>query len=57
MHHSPLGKDDGFILGASSEQQIDRSLSATEKGPLPENLAQAWEGMWTESKSSLFVKL
>jgi aflatoxin B1 aldehyde reductase len=50
MHHSPLGQDDGFILGASSEQQIERSLSACEKGPLPDSLQKAWEGLWTELK-------
>ena len=27
-HHSPLGAQDGFILSASSEAQIERSLSA-----------------------------
>ena len=48
MHHSPLREEDGFILGASTEQQIDRSLSACEKGPLPESLVNAWEEMWRE---------
>ncbi|KAJ9608238.1 hypothetical protein H2200_007226 [Cladophialophora chaetospira] len=48
MHHSPLGEEDGFILGASTEQQIDRSLSACEKGPLERKLADAWEEMWSE---------
>ena len=49
-HHSPLIGEDGVILGASTEQQIDRSLCACEKGPLPESLAKAWEDMWTEVK-------
>ena len=48
MHHSPLGEQDGFILGASTEGQIDRSLSACEKGPLDGKLVDAWEGMWKE---------
>lgn len=52
MHHSPLGKEDGVILGASTEQQIDRSLSACEKGPLSESLVKAWEDMWSEIKKN-----
>lgn len=48
MHHSPLGEDDGFILGASTTQQIDKSLTACEKGPLPEQLVTGFETLWTE---------
>lgn len=28
MRHSPLGKEDGFILGASSKEQVESSLEA-----------------------------
>lgn len=52
VHHSPLGEGDGVILGASTEQQIDRSLSACEKGPLPESLRNAWEDMWSEIRKN-----
>ena len=52
MHHSPLGKEDAFIIGASTEQQIDHSLTACEMGPLPDSLAGAWEEMWEEIKKS-----
>lgn len=50
MHHSPLQSNDAFILGASTKEQIEASLSACEKGPLPENLADGFETMWEEIK-------
>lgn len=43
MHHSALGADDAIIVGASNESQIDKSLSACEKGPLPEALAKSFQ--------------
>ena len=45
MHHSVLNNEDGFILGASSNEQLDASLGACEKGPLSEELAKAWEDL------------
>ena len=47
MHHSVLNEGDGVILGASSDAQIDASLSACEKGPLSETLQKAWEDLWS----------
>ena len=50
MHHSPLGKEDGVILGASSAEQVDKTLSACEKGALPEKVLQAIEELKTTAK-------
>jgi aflatoxin B1 aldehyde reductase len=46
MHHSPLSAEDGVIIGASTEAQIDQSLSACEQAPLPEKVQDAWEELW-----------
>ncbi|KAL3417544.1 aldehyde reductase [Phlyctema vagabunda] len=46
MHHSPLTETDGIILGASSTAQVDASLAATKKGPLPSEVAKGFEDMW-----------
>lgn len=50
MHHSPLVEDDGVILGASSTKQIEESLKACEKGPLPSGLVKAFEDLWAAIK-------
>jgi aflatoxin B1 aldehyde reductase len=50
LHHSPLAENDGVILGASSLQQVDSSLTACEKGPLSDGLAQAFEDLWAAVK-------
>lgn len=52
LHHSPLAANDGMILGASSAQQVDSSLSACEKGPLSDGLAQAFEDIWAAVKTN-----
>lgn len=49
-HHSSLGYEDGFILGASTINQIEASLSATEKGPLPDDVVKEFEEMWDAVK-------
>lgn len=46
MHHSELGSKDGFILGASSKEQADGTLTACEKGPLPQAVADGWHEVW-----------
>jgi aflatoxin B1 aldehyde reductase len=43
MHHSPLGKEDAVILGASDDSQIEKSLSACKLGPLSQALLVAIE--------------
>jgi aflatoxin B1 aldehyde reductase len=50
MHHSPLGED-AVILGTSSKEQIERSLSVCKKGPPPESLVAAWEEMYESAKA------
>lgn len=49
-HHSPLQDEDGFILGASRTEQIEASLTACEKGPLPDGIAKEFEDMWVAIK-------
>ena len=46
MHHSVLGEGDGVIVGASKESQLEGSLSAAEKGPLSQELQDAWEELY-----------
>lgn len=46
MHHSSLGKEDGVILGASSEEQMEENLRGCEGGPLPVIMVEAFEEMW-----------
>lgn len=45
-YHSALGENDGVLLGASSNEQIEENLKAIEKGPLPQSLVAAYEDMW-----------
>ena len=45
-YHSALSEDDGVLLGASSNEQIEENLKAIEKGPLPQSLVAAYEDMW-----------
>ncbi|TVY39236.1 Oxidoreductase [Lachnellula occidentalis] len=46
LHHSPLGEEDGVILGASNTGQINASLTACGKGPLDEGLVKVFEDLW-----------
>jgi aflatoxin B1 aldehyde reductase len=52
MHHSPLGEEDGFILGASSTEQIEASLKACEKPPLPEEVVAGWDQLWEAAREN-----
>ena len=52
MHHSALEAEDAVILGASSSKQIDTSLSACEKGPLPQEVLREFEDMWETTKAN-----
>ena len=45
-HHSALEHNDAFIIGASKPEQLDKSLSFTEQGPLDESLVTAYENLW-----------
>jgi len=53
MHHSVLGERDGVVLGASTTEQIEESLSACEKGKLPEEVVRAWERLWEDVKEDV----
>jgi aryl-alcohol dehydrogenase-like predicted oxidoreductase len=45
QHHTPV---DCIILGASTEQQLDQNLAAWEKGPLPQDVLDACDGVWNQ---------
>lgn len=47
MHHAPLQKDDGVILGGSAEQ-VEENLKACEKGLLPEGIQNSFRDMWVQ---------
>ncbi|KAF1344874.1 NADP-dependent oxidoreductase domain-containing protein [Delphinella strobiligena] len=49
-HHSELEEGDGFILRASRVEQIEKSLEACEKEPLPGDIAEEFESMWNAIK-------
>lgn len=51
MHHSPLTDEDGVILGASRTEQIEASLKACEKPPLPEDVVKGWEDLWNMAEA------
>lgn len=44
--HSALNEQDGLILGAANIEQLDANCVAIEKGPLPEQVVQAFENAW-----------
>lgn len=50
MHHTPLTENDGIILGASTSGQVDKSLTACEKGPLPQNVVDSFDELWNVAK-------
>lgn len=52
MHHSILQKEDGVILGASDEKQVDETLKACEMGPLPEPVVSAFNSLWEKNKDT-----
>jgi aflatoxin B1 aldehyde reductase len=52
MHHSILEAEDGVILGASDEKQVDETLKACEMGPLPELVVRAFNDLWEKNKDS-----
>ena len=52
MHHSILKEEDGVILGASDEKQVDETLKACELGPLPEPVVDAFNNLWELNKDT-----
>ncbi|KAL7974652.1 Aldo/keto reductase [Trichoderma sp. SZMC 28014] len=51
-HHSALRSDhgDAFIIGASSPEQLDETLSGIEKGPLSETACSSIQEIWEKVK-------
>lgn len=47
VHNSPLRAGDGVIIGARNVEQLKESVGGIKKGPLPEDLAKAMEGVWS----------
>lgn len=51
-HHSQMSRENGdaIIVGASSARQLEESLNALEKGPLPDEIVEAMEKGWSKVK-------
>jgi aflatoxin B1 aldehyde reductase len=51
-NHSLLKKEfgDAIIIGASSAKQLEENLANLEKGPLPEEVLQAFDEGWAKVK-------
>ena len=53
QHHSQLKKDlgDAIIVGASSTKHLEENLADLEKGPLPDDVVEAVEDAWRQTKA------
>ncbi|EIN06754.1 aldehyde reductase [Punctularia strigosozonata HHB-11173 SS5] len=51
-HHSDLRPDDGILLGASRESQIETSINDIEKGALPDTVVAAFGEMWRKVQAA-----
>ncbi|KAL8640005.1 MAG: hypothetical protein Q9228_003028 [Teloschistes exilis] len=51
-HHSALGDGDGIIIGASKTEQIEETVSMIKKGPLPKELVEMAEQVWSSVEGS-----
>lgn len=51
-HHSLLSREhgDAIIIGASSAKQLDENLANFEKGPLPQEILDAFDEGWAKVK-------
>ncbi|KAH8673460.1 NADP-dependent oxidoreductase domain-containing protein [Xylariales sp. PMI_506] len=54
-HHSALKNEfgDAIIIGASSAKQLEENLDNLEKGPLPEEVVQAFDDGWALLKGAV----
>ncbi len=52
-HHSLMKREygDAIIIGASSAKQLEENLQNLEKGPLPDEMVQAFDQGWEIAKS------
>jgi aflatoxin B1 aldehyde reductase len=46
VHHAPLRKGDGVILGARNEEQLTENIGAIRKGKLPDSAVKELDGLW-----------
>ncbi|KAF9187021.1 hypothetical protein BGZ51_001594 [Haplosporangium sp. Z 767] len=52
-HHSGLGPEDGLIFGANDRvEDLKQNLISLQKGPLPEDVVQAFEDAWEKVKAA-----
>lgn len=51
-HHSLLSREkgDAIIIGASSKEQLEENLTNFEKGPLPDDIVEAFDQGWARVK-------
>ena len=51
-YHLPINQqeEDGIIIRASSKRQLEQNLQTVEKGPLPENIINAFDSAWKQEK-------
>ena len=52
VNHSKMeaGLNDGILLGASRQEQMEQNLAAAKKGPLPESVVAAMDEAWEMAK-------
>lgn len=46
MYHSTLEEGDAFIIGAKKIEQLEENVADIQRGPLPQTVLEAVEGMW-----------
>ena len=51
-YHSALGSEDGIILGVSKTKQIRETVTMMRKGPLPVEVLETVEDLWSTVKGS-----
>lgn len=51
-YHSALGSEDGIILGVSKTKQIRETVMMMRKGPLPVEVLETVEDLWSAVKGS-----
>lgn len=52
VHHSALGDGDGIIIRTSKTERVEETASMVKKGPLPKELAEMAEQVWSSVEES-----
>lgn len=52
FHHSALDDNDGVVVGASKERQIEEVVAMVQQGPLPADVVRLAEQLWEELADS-----